>query len=58
MDKDDYKESGNLTLKGLAKLRGKLGTRLYTPDGKLLYILQKGQAVDYQKLLRRDSEGL
>jgi len=48
----DYQEDGKLTLKGLAKLRGKLGIKLYSPDGKkLLYVLQKGQAINYQKLL-------
>ena len=54
MGKGYYQENGRLNLKGLAKLRGKLGTRIFTPDGKkLIYILQKGQAVDYQKLLKK-----
>ncbi len=54
MEKDYYQEDGQLNLKGLAKLRGKLGTRLYSPDGKrLLYVLQQGDRVDYQKLLKK-----
>lgn len=53
MEEDYYQEDGKLTLKGLARLRAKLGVRLYSPDGKLLYILQQGQVVDYQKLLKK-----
>lgn len=53
MEKGYYQEDGKLTLKGLARLRRKLGTRLYSPDGKLLYVLQKGDRVDYQELLKK-----
>lgn len=53
MEKSDYQEDGRLSLKGLAKLRGKLGVKIYSPEGKLLYILQKGSSVDYQELLKK-----
>ncbi|MBA7548603.1 hypothetical protein ES705_41067 [subsurface metagenome] len=51
--KTDYKEDGNLTLKALARLRSKFGIKIYNPDGKLIYLLQQGQAVNYQKLLKK-----
>lgn len=53
MEKDYYQEDGRLTLKGLAKLRGKMGIKIYSPAGKLLYILQQGDRIDYQELLKK-----
>lgn len=53
MEKDYYQEDGKLTLKGLAKLKAKVGIKIYSPDGRLLYILQKGDRVDYQELLKK-----
>ncbi|MBA7574996.1 hypothetical protein ES708_16812 [subsurface metagenome] len=53
MKKSNYQEDGKLTLKALARLKAKFGIKIYNPDGKLLYLLQKGDRVDYQKLLKK-----
>lgn len=52
MRKSYSEKDGRKTFKEKIKLKKESETRIYSLDGRLLYILKRGESIDYQELCK------